>query len=69
MRCRRVHFSRTKRVGYCWIGRCLIISGSAENRGSSCHLSDQPTPRASIAAEILALGPSCISSTPQLKRE
>jgi hypothetical protein len=25
--------------------------------------------RASIAAEILALGPSCISSTPQLKRE
>jgi hypothetical protein len=29
MRCRRVHFSRTKRVGYCWIGRCLIISASA----------------------------------------
>jgi hypothetical protein len=26
-------------------------------------------PRASIAAEILALGPSCVSPTPQLKRE
>ena len=44
MRCRRVRFTRTKRVGYCWIGRCLIICGSAENRGNSCHLSDQPTP-------------------------
>jgi len=33
-------FHPTKRVGYCWIGRCLIISGSAENRGSSCYLSD-----------------------------
>jgi hypothetical protein len=40
----RVRFTRTKRVGYCWIGRCLIIWGSAENRGNSCHLSDQPTP-------------------------
>jgi hypothetical protein len=44
MRCRRVRFTRAKRVGYCWIGRCLIISGSAENRGNSWHLSDQPTP-------------------------
>ena len=24
MRCRRVCFTRTKRVSYCWIGRCLI---------------------------------------------
>jgi hypothetical protein len=44
MRCRRVHFTRTKRIGYCWIGRCLIISRSAQNRGNFCHLSDQPTP-------------------------
>jgi hypothetical protein len=31
-------------------------------------LSDRPTP-ASIPADILALGPSCVSLTPQLKRE
>jgi hypothetical protein len=24
MRCRRVCFTRTKRGGYCWIGRCRI---------------------------------------------
>jgi hypothetical protein len=62
-------FHPTKRVGYCWIGRGLIISGSAENRGNSCHLSDQPTPAQASLLEILVLGPSCISSTPQLKRE
>ena len=45
MRCRRVRFTRTKRVGYCWIGRCLFISGSAENRGNSCHLTISQRPR------------------------
>jgi hypothetical protein len=69
MRCPRVRFIRTKRVGYCWIGRCLIISGSAENRSNSCHLSDQPTPAPASLLRSWPLGPSCISSTPQLKRE
>jgi hypothetical protein len=44
----------------CWFGRRRIISGSAENRGSSCP-QRSTDPRASIAAEILALGPSCAS--------
>jgi hypothetical protein len=42
-----------------WIGR---------NRADSCPLSDRPTP-ASIPADILALGPSCVSPAAQLKRE
>jgi hypothetical protein len=28
----------------CWFCRRRIISGSAQNRGNSCHLSDSPTP-------------------------
>src|SRR5262249_61205842 len=52
----------------CWFGRRRIISGSAENRGSSCPSAIDRPPR-SIAAEILALGPSCVSPAPQLKRE
>jgi hypothetical protein len=47
MRCRRVHFSRTKRVGYCWIGpRQFLPSQRSANA------------RVSIATEILALGPA-----------
>src|SRR5262249_25388674 len=44
----------------CWFGRRRIISGSAENRGSSRPAAID-RPRASIAAEILALGPSSVS--------
>jgi len=69
MRSRRVHFTRTKRVGYCWIGRCLTISGSEEKSRQFLPSQRSTNARASIATEILALGRGCISSTPQLKRE
>src|SRR5262245_40295191 len=50
----------------------LAAAGSSLDRPKSRQsppLSDRPTPRATIAAEILALGPSGVSLTPQLKRE
>jgi hypothetical protein len=40
----------------------------AKNRADSYPLSDRPTP-GSIPADILALGPSCVSLTLQLERE
>jgi len=43
-----------------WIGR-KIAAVPAPQRSTD--------PRPSIAAEILALGPSCVSPAPQLKRE
>jgi len=46
----------------CSNGRRRIISGSAENRGNSCHLTRKHACERS-------LGPSCVSPRSQLKRE
>jgi len=52
----------------CWIGRSWIVSGPAEIAAIAC-LQRSTNARASIPADILALGSSCVSHTPQLKRE
>jgi hypothetical protein len=53
----------------CWIGRRRIISGSGRNRCNSCPSQRSTNARASIPADILTLGPSCVSHAPRLKRE
>jgi hypothetical protein len=46
------------------------IFGSAQNRRHSCQLSDASmTKHPRKNPQVLALGPSCESPTPQLKRE
>src|SRR5205807_8977311 len=51
----------------------LATAGSsldrAENRGQFLPSQRLTNARASIPAEILALGPSCVSPSPQLKRD
>jgi hypothetical protein len=53
----------------CLIGRSRIIL----DPGNSCHLRDaqldDQRPRENALVEILALGPSCVCLTLQLKRE
>jgi hypothetical protein len=50
----------TRPPHHLWIG---------QNRGNSCPSQRAINARASLPAEILALGLSCVSLTPQLKRE
>jgi hypothetical protein len=47
--------SKSSEQWCCWIGRSLIIAGSAENRGNSCPSQQLINARASMPAEILAL--------------
>jgi hypothetical protein len=51
----------------CWIGRSGIILWIGTK--SRQVLPSERLIRARIPAEILARGPSCVSPTPQLKRE
>lgn len=72
MRRRRARFTRAKCEAVAGVVAAGSSFGSAENRGqflpSQRCASMTKRPRKK-PAEILALGPSCVSATPQLKRE
>jgi hypothetical protein len=69
---RRARFTRAKCEAVAGVVAAGSSFGSAENRGqflpSQRCASMTKRPRKK-PAEILALGPSCVSATPQLKRE
>src|SRR5438094_10060455 len=53
----------------CWFFPGRIIFGSGRKSRQFLPSQRLTNVRASIPAEILALGPSCVSPSPQLKRE